>query len=69
MTGDGRPLRYDVFTGHYSGAIYLPYILDVAARWFLRRCEQPVPADRAGLVPVLPALPLPQGTTQESAGE
>ncbi|MEZ6184602.1 MAG: prolyl oligopeptidase family serine peptidase [Planctomycetota bacterium] len=65
----GRPLRYDVFTGHYSGAIYLPYILDVSARWFLRRCEQPVPADRAGLVPVLPALPLPQGTTQESAGE
>jgi len=38
----GRPLRYDLFTGHYSGAVYLPYILEVSARWFHERFTRPV---------------------------
>ncbi|MCA8926257.1 MAG: prolyl oligopeptidase family serine peptidase [Planctomycetes bacterium] len=57
----GRPLRYDLFTGHYSGGAYLPYIMAASARWFTRRFARPVreldPArDRVQVLPT-PARP------------
>jgi dienelactone hydrolase len=33
----GRPLRYDLPTGHYTGILYLPYVLGASARWWERR--------------------------------
>lgn len=39
----GRPARYDLPTGHYSGITYLPYITAIVARWLQAR---------AGVLPV-----------------
>lgn len=33
----GRPLRYDLPTGHYTGIVYLPYILETCVRWWEAR--------------------------------
>lgn len=33
----GRPLRFDIPTGHYSGILYLPYITQQIVRWLERR--------------------------------
>lgn len=33
----GRPLRYDLPTGHYSGILYLPWVLDASVAWWEAR--------------------------------
>ncbi len=35
----GRPVRYDIPTGHLSGIVYLPYITDMVSRWLRGRLE------------------------------
>lgn len=35
----GRPLRYDLPTGHYTGILYLPWVLEAASRWWEARFE------------------------------
>lgn len=36
----GRPLRYDLPTGHYTGIVYLPYILETCVDWWKARYRQ-----------------------------
>ena len=33
----GKPLRYDLPTGHYAGIVYLPYVTDVISTWLRAR--------------------------------
>lgn len=33
----GRPLRYDLPAGHYTGIIFLPYVMGVAVEWLEER--------------------------------
>lgn len=35
--GLGRPTRYDLPSGHYSGILYLPYVTRVVSRWLHAR--------------------------------
>lgn len=35
----GRPLRYDLPAGHYTGIIFLPWLMEQAVEWFGRRFE------------------------------
>lgn len=36
----GRPTRYDLPSGHYTGILYLSYLLDVGCTWLQRRFAQ-----------------------------
>ncbi len=36
----GRPLRYDLPAGHYSGIVYLPFVLGRAVEWLEGQFEQ-----------------------------
>lgn len=36
----GRPLRYDLPAAHYTGILYLSYLLDVGTTWLERRFAQ-----------------------------
>jgi len=44
----GRPARYDIPSGHYSGVYYLPYITAIVSRWLRSRAE---------VLPLAPAAP------------
>lgn len=33
----GRPLRYDLPTGHYGGIVYLPYVTEIVVDWLRER--------------------------------
>jgi dienelactone hydrolase len=35
--GLGRPARYDLAAGHYSGVLYLPWVMDLAIEWLEAR--------------------------------
>lgn len=35
----GRPTRYDLPSGHYSGILYLPYVTGVVSRWLKARLQ------------------------------
>ncbi len=35
----GRPLRYDLPAGHYSGIIFLPWVMEQAVDWLRQRFE------------------------------
>ncbi len=35
----GRPLRYDLPAGHYSGVIFLPWVMDQAVEWLGQRFQ------------------------------
>jgi hypothetical protein len=37
----GSPQRYDLPAGHYSGIIYLPWVMDAAVEWFRGRFRPP----------------------------
>lgn len=39
----GCPQRYDLPAGHYSGIVYLPWVMDTAVEWFQARWR-PAPA-------------------------
>lgn len=41
----GRPLRYDLPTGHYTGILYLPWVLDAATTWWDARFAREAPAE------------------------
>jgi dienelactone hydrolase len=35
----GRPLRYDLPAGHYTGIVFLPYVMGVAVEWLEQRFQ------------------------------
>ncbi len=37
----GRPRRYDIPSGHYTGILYLPYITSCIVDWYRRRLLEP----------------------------
>ena len=37
----GRPRRYDIPTGHYTGVLYLPYITNRIVDWYRQRLLEP----------------------------
>lgn len=41
----GRPLRYDLPAGHYTGIIFLPWIMDQAVDWFGQRFQRPAASE------------------------
>jgi pimeloyl-ACP methyl ester carboxylesterase len=41
----GRPLRYDLPASHYSGILYLPYLMEVGTRWLQRRFDSVGPSN------------------------